>query len=88
MKKELNKIKPKKGEDPKCDKIEALNVKYQDQAEIIDNDTIVTNFFLVCTKLYKSESTDTQVEAEVNDKELTHKSLIRHMNVACLVVKE
>ena len=34
--KKLNEIKPKKGEDLKvmCDKIEALKVKYQDQAKI------------------------------------------------------
>ena len=38
MIKMLNKIKPKKGEDPKvmCDKIEALKVKYQDQVKILD----------------------------------------------------
>ena len=46
MIKKLNKIKPNKGEDPKvmCDKIEALKVKYQDQAEILDNDKIVMHF--------------------------------------------
>ena len=38
----LNKIKPKKGEDPKviCDKTEALKVKYCYQAKILDNDKI------------------------------------------------
>ena len=55
MIKKLNEIKPKKGEDLKmmCDKIEALKVKYWDQAEIINNDTIVMHLFLVCPKLYK-----------------------------------
>ena len=57
MIKKLNKIKPKKGEYPKvmCNKIEALKVKYWDQAEILDNDTIMMHLFLVCTKLYKLE---------------------------------
>ena len=40
MMKKLNKMKPKKGEYPKvtCNKIEALKVKCQNQAEILDND--------------------------------------------------
>ena len=80
----LNKINPKKGEDPKvmCNEIEALKVKYQDQAEIMNNNTIVMHLFLVCTKLYKSELMQAQVEAEVNDVEIMHKNLIRSMNVA------
>ena len=51
MVRKLNEIKPKKGADPEvmCDKIEALKVKYQDQAEVLDNDTIAMQFFLgVC----------------------------------------
>ena len=50
MIKKLNEIKPKKGEDSKviCNKIEALKVKYWDQTEILDNDTIVMHLFLVC----------------------------------------
>ena len=53
MIKKLNKMKPKKGEDSKvmCNKIDAMRVKYWDQAEIHDYDTIVTHLFLVCTKL-------------------------------------
>ena len=50
-----------------CNEIEALKVKYQDQAEIIDNDTIVMHLLLVCAKLYKSELMQAQVEAEVNN---------------------
>ena len=82
--KKLNKIKPKKGEDPKvmCDKIEALKVKYQDWAEILDNDTIVMHLFLVCAKLYISDLMQAQVEAEVNDTDIMYEGLIRHMNVA------
>ena len=55
MIKKLNKIKTKNGKSPKmmCDKIEALKVECQDQAEIFDNDSIVAQLFLVCTKLYK-----------------------------------
>ena len=62
------KIKPKKGEDPKvmCNEIKVLKVKFWDKAEILDNDTIVTHLFLVCAKLYKSELTHVQVEAEVD----------------------
>ena len=47
MVKKLNKIKPKKGEDPKemCNKIQALKVKYEDKAEILDNDTIMMHLF-------------------------------------------
>ena len=49
----LIKIKPKKGEDPKvtCNEIKALKVEYQDQAEILDSDTIVMHLFLVYAKL-------------------------------------
>ena len=72
MIKKLNKIKPKKQEDPKvmCNKVYALNVKYWDGAKILDNDTIVT------------ELMQAQVEAEVNNMEIMYKSLIRPMNVA------
>ena len=47
MIKKLNKSKPKKGEDPKvmCNKIEALKVKYGDQAEILDNNAIEMHLF-------------------------------------------
>ena len=47
MIKKLNEIKPEKGEDHKvtCDRFEGLKVKYQDQAEILDNGTIVMHFF-------------------------------------------
>ena len=50
MIKKLNKIKTKKREDPKvmCNEVEALKVKYHDQAKILDNDTIVTHFLGVC----------------------------------------
>ena len=53
MIKKLNKIKPMKGEDLKVmyNKIEVIKVKNQEQAEILDNDTIVMHLFLVCTKL-------------------------------------
>ena len=80
----LNKIRPKKGKDPKvmCNNIKALKVEYWDQAEILDNNTIVMHLFLVCKKLYKSELMQAQVEAKVNDMEIIYKSLIRHMNVA------
>ena len=84
MIKKINKIKPKKREDPKVmwNKIEALKVKYGDQAEILENDTTVMHFFLVCVKLFKSELMQAQVEAEVNNMEIMYKSLIRHINVA------
>ena len=84
MIKNLHKIKPKKGDDPKvlCNKIEVLKIKYQDQAEILDNDTIVLHLFLVCAKLYKSELVQAQVEADVNSTEITCKNLMRHMNIA------
>ena len=59
-----------------------MKVKYQDQAEIFDNDTIVMHHFLVCTKLYKLELMKAQVEAEVNNTDTVRKSLMRHMNVA------
>ena len=49
------------------DKIEAMKVKYRDQVEILDNDTIVMHHFLVGAKLYKSELMQAQVEAEVNN---------------------
>ena len=82
--KKLYEIKPKKGEDPKVmfDEIEALKVKYCDQVEILDNDTIVMHLFLVCTKLYKSELILAQVEAEVNDVDIMYKNLIRCMNIS------
>ena len=38
--------------------------------------------FLVCAKLYKSELMQAQMEVEVNNMEVTYKSLIRQMNVA------
>ena len=84
MIKKLYKSKLKNGEDPKvmCDKIEALKVKYQDQAEILDNNTIVTHLFLVWEKLCKKELTQAQVEAEVNNTEIMYESLISCMNVA------
>ena len=46
----LNEIHPNKGEDLKmiCNKIEALKVKQQDQAEILDKEAIVMHFFGVC----------------------------------------
>ena len=71
----------KEGEDPTVmsNKIE---VKYWDQAEILDHDTIVMHLFLVCAKLYKFKLIQAQVEAEVNDMKITYKSLIGHMNVA------
>ena len=83
MTKNLNEIKPKKGEDPKvmCDKIETLKVKYWDQTEILNKDSIVMHLFLVCAKLYKSELVQAQVEAVVNDTDIACKSLIRYMNV-------
>ena len=57
MIKKLSKIKPKNGEDPTvmCNKIDALKIKYHDQAKILENSTIVMHLFLVCVKLYKSE---------------------------------
>ena len=72
MIKKLNKIKPKKGEDPKvmCNKNGALKVKYQDQAEILDGNTIMMHLFLLCVELYKSELMQVQVEAEVNNTEI------------------
>ena len=84
MMKKLNEIEPKKGEDPKvkCDKIEKLKVKHQDQAEILENDSIVMHLFSVCAKLYKWELMQAQVEAEVNDMDIMYKSLIRRMNDA------
>ena len=77
MIKKLNKIMPKKREDPKvmCNKIEALKVKYCDQAKILDDDTIVMHLFLVCAKLYKSELMQAQVEAEVNNMAIMYESL-------------
>ena len=54
----------------------------QDHSEILDNDTIVTNLFLVCAKPYKLESMQAQVEAEVNDTDIMYESLVKHMNVA------
>ena len=82
--KKLNEIKPKKGEDSKmmCDKVEALGVKYWDQAKILGNDTIVIHLFLVCVKLYKSAFMQAQVEADVNNMEIMYKSQIRNINVA------
>ena len=82
MIKKLNKIKPKKVKDPKvmCDKIENLKVKYRDQAEILDKNTIAMHLFLVCTQLYKSGLMQTQVESEVKDKDIMYESLIRCMN--------
>ena len=65
-----------------CNEIDALKVKYWDQAEILNNDTIVMHLFLVCAKLYKSELTQAQVEAEVNNMEIMNESLMKHMNVA------
>ena len=46
MIKKLNKIKPKKKEDPKvmCNKTEAVKIKYCDQDEILDNNTIMMHF--------------------------------------------
>ena len=84
MIKKLNKKKPKKGEDPKlmCNKIESLKVNYWDQVEILDNDTIVMQLVLVCTKLYKSESMQAQVETEFDDPEIMYENLIRCMNGA------
>ena len=69
MVKELHEIKLNKGGDPKvlCNKIEDLKAKYQDQAEILDDDTFVMQLFLVCAKLYKLEFTQAQVESEFND---------------------
>ena len=51
--KKLNKIKPKRGDDPKvmCVIIKALKVKCWDQADILDNNTIVMHLFLFCAKL-------------------------------------
>ena len=53
----LNEIDPKKEEDVKVmfNKIEALKVKYQDQAKILDNNTISMHIFLVYAQLYKNE---------------------------------
>ena len=84
MIKKLNEIKSKKGEDPKvmCNKTESLKIKYSDQTKIRDNNTIVRHLLLVCAKLYKLELMQAQVQAEVNNTEITYKSLIRHMNVA------
>ena len=84
MIKKLDKIKPKKGEDPKvmCDKNESLKVKYQDQAKVLDNNTIMMHLLLVCTKLCKFKLMQTQVESEANDKEITYKSLMRHINTS------
>ena len=84
MIKKLNDINPKKGEVPKvmCNQVEALKVNYHGWAEILDNNTIVMHLFLVCAKLYKSKLMQAQVEAEVNDTEITYESLIRHVNVA------
>ena len=65
-----------------CDKIEALKVKYQDQEEILDKDAILMHLFLVCTKLYKFELMQAQVEAEVIHTEIMYKSLISCMNAA------
>ena len=65
-----------------CNKIKALKVKYWYRAEILDNDTIEMHLLLVCTKLYKSELTQVQVEAKVNNTEIKYKSLIRNVNVA------
>ena len=65
-----------------CNKIEALKGKYWNQTKILDNNTMVTHLFLMCTKLYKSELTQAQVKAKVNSMEIIYKSLIRHMNVA------
>ena len=47
-----------------CNKIEALKVEYQDQAEILDNDTIVMHLFLVCAKLYKLELMENVMHVE------------------------
>ena len=68
----LNKIKPKKEEEPKvmCNKIDALKVKYQDHSETLDNNIIVMHLFLVCKKLYILELMQSQVEAEVKDTDM------------------
>ena len=42
----LAKIEHKKGDTKvMCDKFESLMVKYQNETEILDNDTIVTHLF-------------------------------------------
>ena len=73
--KKLIGIMPKKGEDPKvmCNKIEALKVKLWDQAKLLENNTIVMHLFLVCTKLYENELTQTQNDAEVNNADICTK---------------
>ena len=83
MIKKLNEIKHKKGKGPKviCDKIDTLKAKYQDHAEILDNDTIVMNVFLVCTKLCKSELMQAHIKAKVNGMDIMYKNLIMCMNV-------
>ena len=86
MIKKLNENKPKKGEKHKvmCDKIKALKVKYQDQDKILDNDTFVMYLFLVCVKMQNSESMQAQVEAEVNDTDITCKISIRCLNITLI----
>ena len=59
----------------------ALKVKYRNQAEIIDNDNIVTNLFLMCVKLYKSELMEAQVEEEVNGTNIMYENVITCMHV-------
>ena len=77
MVRKLNKIKPKMGKDLKVmfNKIEALKFKYQDQAKVLDNETIVLHLTLVCAKLYKLELMQAQVEAEDNNTEITYNVL-------------
>ena len=59
-----------------------LKVNNWDQAEILDNDTFVMHFSLICTKLYKSELMQAQVEAEVEYTDIVYESMITCMNVA------
>ena len=84
MIKKLNKIKSKKGADPKvmCNKMEALKIKHWDQAEILDNDITVMHLFLVFAKLNKSKLMQVQVEVEVNNTKIMCESMIRHVNVS------
>ena len=82
--KKLSEIKPKKWEDPKviCDNIEALKLKYHDQAEIDNNNTIAMCLFSgVCQVVQIGIDASSSWNRDQWYRYYTQK-IMRHMNVA------